>query len=421
LKPSLLSIATILALAGCLNVPETVDDVAEKGPPNPILEFESLKVGPGGDAETAVHVSPDGKTVLACSHGGFNQPSPMWASEDGGETFRRLDPQPNPVPSGDCDLAITDNGDWFIVYDTLASATVAGTSDKGRTWRIYPIAAPPFGGVDRPWIQPVGNNLYLVYADVMSAEPFNAMFTKSTDGGRTWSPPELMGTFPNQGQPNCFMGHPIVRDAGQTIHVPINCWDGVRGAAAPFANTIHLLHSRDGGRTWITLRVRGPDASAHRIVTAAYAGDAIALAFTTGHPRLDVNVILSRDGAKTWSEPLVVARGTSMPLAWPWIDARPDGSATIAWMNVTTNTTRTWQVHAARIQTTPTASLDWQGPVGPPASGNVIYEFLMVRHDQQGHAYIVYPMPGDNCRSAPAGPSGASRNQQCVHLLREAS
>jgi len=54
--------------------------------------------------------------VLACSHGGFGQPSPSWASEDGGDTWRRLDPQLNPIVSGDCACG--------SVYDTIESSTV---------------------------------------------------------------------------------------------------------------------------------------------------------------------------------------------------------------------------------------------------------------------------------------------------------
>lgn len=413
--------ALIFFLAGCLQAPAAAPDVLPSSSAVPTAQFESVKIAAGGDAETGVAVSPDGNVVLACSHGGFTQPSPLWASIDSGQTFRRIDPQPNPIVSGDCDLAITANGDWYIVYDTVASATVAASSDHGRTWRLHYFAAPPFGGVDRPWLQAVGDEVLLVYADVMAAEPFVAMFTKSADGGRTWSPPRPMGVFPDaRQQPNCFLGHPIVHDHGRTIRAPINCWNGVTGGDAPFPNTIHLLTSRDAGATWTTQRVRGPDSTAHRIVIGAYAGDALVLVFTTGHPRVDVNVVMSRDEGATWSEPMVVAHQTSMRLGWPWIDARADGSATLAWMNVTQDDSPTWQVHAARIQTSTGLSLEFEGPVGEPAKGDALYEFLMVRHDAQGRAHIVYPVPGDACQSAPIVPS-QGRNQQCVFLLRERS
>ena len=427
-KGFLLVLVLTATFSACLD--EGVPSAGAPGAAGPFASLASwtgVKIGAGGDAESSTTVSPDGKTILACSHGGFTKPSPLWASEDGGASFRYIDPQPNPIVSGDCDLAITDNGDWYIVYDTIASATVAGSSDKGRTWRFHYVAAPPFGGVDRPWIQAVGNELYLVYADVMAAEPFLSLFTKSTDGARTWSPPTPMGYARSTDQSNCFMGHHIVKDKGQTIRTPINCWPEYTDSGATFPNTINFMTSRDAGRTWITEKVTGPHISSLRTTSASYAGANGAVLWLTYSVDnktggRDVFAIRSIDDGKTWSQPLLVFPGTMVPLGWAWIDGRPDGSATVAWMdnkkpgNVS-DARRYWQVRAARLDVD--GNLAWVMPVGEPALGDAIYEFLMLDHDAQGRAHIVYVVPGDGCGQNPPAPTGATRNRQCVRYFRE--
>ncbi|MBI2078104.1 MAG: exo-alpha-sialidase [Euryarchaeota archaeon] len=423
-----LHLAWALVLSGCLTSPSELGapDGADLALP-PIPAWIPAKVGIGGDAESSVTVSPDGKTVLACSHGGFTKPSPLWASEDGGATWRHIDPQPNPIVSGDCDLAITANGDWFIVYDTIASATVAGSSDKGRTWRFHYLAAPPVGGVDRPWIQAVGNELYLIYADVMAAEPFVSFFTKSSDGGRTFSPPEVMGYFRGTEQSNCFIGHHIVKDGGRTVRVPINCWPEYTSSGNTFPSFINLMTSRDGGRTWITERVAGPHTTSLRTTSASYAGPGDATLWLTysvdnATGGRDLFAIRSLDDGKTWSAALLVAGGRQVPLGWAWLDGRPDGSATMAWMdnkkpsNVT-GPERYWQVYAARLG--PEGNVSWVMPVGAPATGNALYEFLMLRHDAEGRAHIVYVLPGEGCKVTPPPFGAQDRNKQCVHFLKE--
>jgi hypothetical protein len=189
----------------------------------------------GADTEVSTLVGPDG-LLLLCAHGAFGHPSPSWVSEDSGTTWRRLDPQPNPMVSGDCDWAIAEDGTWAIVYDTLASATVAATPDQGSTWAIDHASAIPFGGVDRPWLAAQGNDLYLAYANVMAEEPAINSLAISHDHGRTWTDQRIVHTTEGPDHPNTVIGHPLVY--GRTIRIPMASNNMASSAAGPASPTL---------------------------------------------------------------------------------------------------------------------------------------------------------------------------------------
>jgi hypothetical protein len=421
--PGLLRAASCLAalalLAGCLQ--PTTPTGATTG--LSMAPWPGTLAGPGGDAESSLAVSPDGQTVLACSHGGFTQASPLWASTDGGATFRRVEVSPNQPFDGDCDVAIGADGSWNIVYDTVASATFASSQDQGKTWWVHPFAAEPFGGVDRPWILADGDGVILTWADVMAALPFAAFFTKTSDGGRTWTPHTLIGTF-TPSEVNCFMAHPIAAPS-HAIQVPIACKDGddVLGSGPAY-----LLESADGGATWdkVPTGVRTGGS-----ITASYAGDGglwmtVDEADATG---TRLGVARSTDGGRTFTTPLWLDGNVTPGFGWFWVDGRPDGSATAAWMddadNSTGNGTGKWQVSVARLDFGGGAIHARLGRAGPIGDAAPLYEFLMVRHDASGRAYVTIPqITGPDCYKpgelpSRAGSGDLKRNQQCIYIARE--
>lgn len=108
-----------------------------------------------------------------------------------------------------------------------------------------------------------------------------------------------------------------------------------------------------------------------------------------------------------------VADGASFPsVSGPWIDARPDGTATIAWMNQTDDGRSVW---AARIG--PEGVIHAARRLIDEVDDQSVYEFLMLDHDAAGRAFIVFVLDtGDCTQTTPAAPG---RNAQCVWLLRE--
>lgn len=400
-------------LAGCLESPgdgqpsDGLGDVADDAP----WTFEQILVGPGGDAETAVHVAPDGQ-VLACSHGGFGQPSPSWSSLDGGTTWTRMDPQPNPLVSGDCDFAVLDDGTWAIVYDTVASATVAVSTDQGASWSFNYAAAVPAGGVDRPWLAADGNTFYLAYADVMAALPAINMLAVSTDGGRTWTEQHVAHTFrPEESeQPQTVIGHLLVGNG--TLRIPL------ASANLNLGGPTHLSFavSRDGGETWAEEPVTDPYPSSFHLPAAGQAPDGTLFVtrLVLDGDSFQLDVLVSRDDGQTWS-PIRVAGNVTFPsVAGPWLDVRPDGQATVAWLAQEDEGRSVW---AARIDADgvrlPARALT------EPVDDQAVFEFIMVDHDADGRAYIVYPLDTGDCTRTT--PLASGRNAQCVWLLREAA
>lgn len=415
----LLAIACLgLSLAGCL---EGGPDAGLEDGPIPgtaaMATWTSTLAGPGGDAESSLAVSADGQTVLTCSHGGFTQASPLWASTDGGETYRRIEPEPNQPFNGDCDVAITDDGAWHIVYDTIASATYASSPDGGVSWWVHLFTALPVGGVDRPWILALGDDVVLVWADVMSALPFLAFHTRTSDHGRTWSVPTVIGTFTPDGI-NCFLGHPILAPS-QALQVPIVCGDDGPISAGP----VFVLESGDEGATWDRIPTNARSGGS---IAASYAGDGglwltVSQADDEGSRH---GVVHSTDEGRSFSEPLWLDGNVTPGFGWFWVDGRPDGSATVAWMDGHEN--GTWQAAAARVRVDEGLPvLEAIGHIGPVGDEAPLYEFFMVRHDASGRAFVTIPqITGPDCFQpgqlpSQVGSGTTPRNAQCVYVVRE--
>lgn len=399
-----------VALAGCLSPAQPSPDVGAPPGPSPLAFEAPVLVGPQGDVETSLLVADDG-AVLTCSHGGFHQPSPLWASVDGA-AFRRIEVQPNPVVSGDCDLAVLDSGRWVIVYDTIASATIAWSDDRGASWGFQYAAALPIG-VDRPWIAAAGDVLYMTYSDVMAALPAVQMFARSTDGGATWVEQTPLNVAEPPDKVQAIIGRMALSDGGRTIHVPLARANLHTGGPV----FLDLAVSRDAGATWSIEPVHGPyDAGALVLPVATWAGGALHMTVVlpngTGH---DVGVL--RQTGPGWTGPHIVARGVVLPgVAGPWVDGRPDGSVTLAWLE---EVEAGWTVSAARL----TADGAVLGPVqlAEPTDRDqgIGHEFIMLDHGPDGRAHVTWPMDtGPECDPAPN--AAESRGSQCVYWAVEA-
>lgn len=374
--------------------------------------FAVADIGPGGDAETSLTIGPEG-TMLACTHGGFQWPSPLFSSLDGGLTWEREDPQPNPVPSGDCDVAVTDDGSWYIVYDTIASATVAASHDRGGSWSLVFTAAAPLGGVDRPWLEADGNDVVMVWANVMVAEPAIHAFARSQDGGRTWTETRLLGTFDDTNRLNKVIGHPIQFEDSKAWRIPVYEFSSDFGGES----LIEFWASDDDGATWRIEPGTGtmPFEPLPLPAVARDETGAMYMPISLGNDsKTDIHYVVSVDDGKTWSQPILVAPARSMSgVAGVWVDAFDD-YATMAWVeHAEDEKPEGWRVGAARIQG---SEVVWAGNLTSGVEADRIYEFLMVRHDAEGRAHVVFLAPEDGCG---AGPATRDRSRDCVRIVSE--
>lgn len=380
----------VLLLAGCASPgPEgaAAGPSTDLGPPVASLTFDpEIKVAdiPNTGHEAFLEVSADGLTLLTCAHGDFRAPAFMFASTDGGATFKQLDVG-TPMPfAGDCEVALGPNDEWSFSGKTELGITVVTTKDGGESWIINHLASPPInGGADRQWLTYAGTTLLLSHQPG-TQEVGSIVVARSTDYGATWSTPKE-AVAADAAQPWIGAGHFIVASDG-SILMPITRTGPPTPVGPGPPTRLMMARSSDEGATWTLADVAsvGPQVYA---TGAAQSGDGTLLwAFSDDG---GLSAITSSDMGVTWSEPLAIGSG----LAWdrPWTSGRPDGSFDVIWESDGT------QFNA----TTPALALSrvrfengTAGSFVPTVESSIVadvdfIEFASVAHDATGRAHVV--------------------------------
>lgn len=377
----------ILLVGGCVS-PEQARDGENDPPGDTVRVFvpgAPTKVAPvpNNQIEAVVSVSPDGRVVLTCFHGLFTETSPGYASTDGGVSWKRMAFPAHAGPGGDCETAILEDGSWAFLASTVAGATVLVSRDAGATWTVNNLAALPVNGLaDRPWLEAVGNELWLAYMP-LNFQPGTIAFTKSKDHGATWSVPIHIGT---PGPDTVVVRHGHFAVGNGTVWLPM-----VRGEPADTApRTVQIASTKDGGLTWQTRDI-------HKSTTVV--GDWPSLARTeandliflvTGRAPSNHRSILAlyqADGG-AWSEPeLIHDGGGGFGAEWPWIAGGNGRNATFIVEGAFHNDTK--HLWMGRIDAGTRRVEQW------PLMGRTGVEFASVDHDAQGNAYAVWVASGD--------------------------
>jgi hypothetical protein len=326
----------LLLLAGC---------ASPGGPPAPgVVPAPILLAGPTFEApvriasvgpeqgEFPLAVSPDGATILACTHGGFTGPAPKAVSRDGGRTWTMVQPQPTPGASGDCWADLGDDGTWYFVDSQVAANTVSSSHDQGASWIVNRLASPPIGGTaDRPYMVPLGGaRMGLTFVQDYLA-PGYVVFTQTADRGATWSAPMRI-TGLESTRANVMHGPPMVSDDRRTVLVPtfqFGTLDYPRGGAA--RGDLVLMVSPDGGGTWQPRTARADVAALFTPPAFARAGDGrLYWAFQTQNgSQQDIQLLTSADDGRSWQGPSRIAGGWAY-IGYMWMDAARDGSAVLS-------------------------------------------------------------------------------------------
>lgn len=405
-----LAALVMVGLAGCLD--ETgLDDLDPVGT-GLLADWQApIFAGPGGDAETSVHAGPDG-VVLACSHGGFQMASPAWSSLDGGQTWTRLVIEPNPLVSGDCDMAILDDGTWVIVFDTIASATIATSQDEGASWSFNYLSALPIA-VDRPWITHTGNRIHMIYADVMAVEPALNMYAYSDDHGVTWTHNVMAAYTQDTTYYTHVLGDLIVRDDG--IFAPIT-----RGDMSPLGSvpwSIQIRHSADGGATWTWKHV--VELSSPGLPLASLDDDASGRLWTVIPEGRDdgmaMSLAWSDDAGDSWTSSDALVTGQDLPgVTGPALVGMDHTSGVaVAWMNYSMDG---WHLRGFTADLVD-GHVVMDGPHDLSHAGGSegdLYEFIDVDVDDQGNLYAAFIL--DDSDACWAGVSQQGRNGQCMYI-----
>ena len=320
----------------------------------------------GHELEPAIAVNPaDRRNIIAAwkqDVGPFNgtRSDLVSSSQDGGKTWTR-----STIPGlGICtggtadspsDPWVSAGGDGTVYFSGLAAdisteppttAVVASHSgDGGRTWLPTVTVAPPLSGNETDAIvgsPTIKGHAYMVWANFTEELPRTntVEFSRTTDGGSTWSPPVLIDQttpFASDQAPRLLV---LPNGTLLTIFARV---DLEAGFGAHYA-----ARSLDEGRTWLAPVQLGPQLPLLEFVhpefghlpqphfpSAAVAPDGTAyVAFENNSSETSggIGVAKSRDGGLTWSSSMLP--GVSAYAFEPAIAVDKHGTVGVTWYDL---------------------------------------------------------------------------------------
>jgi hypothetical protein len=182
-------------------------------------------------------------------------------SHDGGATWKSgfLPPASPASPFTFGDPALASDGNGNIVYSSLGTAANGTSSvnvnistDNGDTWTAaIPVAVQgPNDGFDKDWIAigpdpqtPSRDNVYVTWTNFVRTGGSQLWFSRSTDGGLTWSSPRVLFAPVDDGVNSAFIQstNPVVDPSNGRVYVPFLHFSDAD------ADNVRLLVSDDGG------------------------------------------------------------------------------------------------------------------------------------------------------------------------------
>ena len=371
----------------------------------------------------------------------------LWKSINKGTSFTYLGqpdgaqdkcpsiPQCAGLGGGDDQIDVSPGGYLYVSSLWLGDVTMStsydggtGGVEPGQAWTVHPAAAGPGSPVDdRQWIAAYGpQTVYMTYAsDGLTIPPgvVGLFFVKSTDGGKTFSPPtEVTPVTPLN----------AVDVEGNLVVDPYNGNLYTAYVPNPGSNLIKLASSTDAGATWrITNAYTGPAGNDNRAVFPILAvdrGGNLHMTFSSCTASRSCHVYLTSStnpgaATPTWLPAVQVDSGINTAVE-PWIVAGSPGVVDITWLGSTAaspDVVSDWHVFFAQtrnaLSTTPTfeqnqaeeavmhdKSICFNGGgcagAGSPGSdlGNRdLLEYYTMTLDPDGNANIAYADSVNNC------------------------
>jgi BNR/Asp-box repeat len=259
--------------------------------------------------DPALAVAPDGTVYVSYmittrTAGGTLELTPAVAvSVDHGHSFARVSVLPVPTPAsptgnwGDRDfIAVGFDGTVYVTWDYGPSAAEVSThcnpggsctfssgdfnaviqksTDGGKTWTMPSSVSPgfPLGGVySAPIVVEPNGTLGVLYwghptdPSTLAVSPGSEYFTRSSDGGVTWSSP--VAVDPGAGSialPTWWIDGSLAVDSSGSLYAT---WDTQSGTR----DTGWLATSTDGGQTWSS-PLRVTSGSTGRLIEVAATG-----------------------------------------------------------------------------------------------------------------------------------------------------
>ena len=200
-------------------------------------------------------------------------------SHDGGQTWRSglIAPPPSGAGIGGDGVVAADRAGNFY-YSALGKDSnfvsgvfVGKSADHGDTFAAPQVVALDPGS-DKEWIavgpdprSPSRDNIYVTWTSFDNSGTNSALaFSRSTDGGATWSPMRILFAYADDG---VFSGQiqfsqPNVDKSNGRLYIPFQHYNHITGGNLLFAGPdyIRVLVSDDGGNTFYPLAFNVPGA-----------------------------------------------------------------------------------------------------------------------------------------------------------------
>ncbi len=365
----------------------------------------------------------------------------LWKSTDQGTSFTYLGqpdglqdkctpPVPQCVALGGADDSIdVSSGGYLYVSSLYVGSVTMSTSMDGATGGVQPGQAwtvnPVSTGVpveDRQWIAAYGpQTLFMTVRQAPGTG--RLLFTKSTDAGKTFSPPALLTSA------NSTEGNLVVDPYTGFLYTTF--------IPSTALNRIDLLKSVDGGTTWQTITgvytgAIGSDPAHKFTMLAVDRGGNLHLAFSSRSPSTGTHVYLTSSpfhatlGAGesgTWKAPVQVdsGSGNTVTAVMPWIVGGSPGVVDVTWLGsggVNPDTAPfNWQVFFAQVtgalSATPTitqsqvtnaavhdTNICFNGTGCTGSANRDLLEYYSMALDPAGNALIAFPDSVNNCDPA---------------------
>jgi hypothetical protein len=320
----------------------------------------SLAIGPDGSLYVAYMVGPGERT--------FSSSAPMnpvvAVSHDHGRSFDRVSTLPVPTTRNWGDrpfIAVDRGGAVYVTWDygprrdetrvicppTSScyfsagdfNAVIQSSPDGGRTWtKVAPISPGfPLGGVySAPIVAEPDGALDVLYwqhptdSNTLRVSPGFQYFTRSTDGGKTWSTPIAVGSKAGTiGLKTWWIDGSLAFDRTGTIYA---AWDTQRAGR----DTAWLSWSTNGGKRWTAPLQVASSRTEHLTQVAAAGSGSVYVAWQTIVGRKGYATFIRRYTlGKGWtSRALNVSPAYGKPKVWPGdtfgLSAKGD-SAILSW------------------------------------------------------------------------------------------
>src|SRR5436190_4648298 len=277
----------------------------------------------GGEPSLAFDPSGDGH-LYSVTPGGKDKGVNFWASPDGGNSWQYFRTIGSSAGGGDADVEVGIDHKVYVLDLEIASSAVCRSTDFGKTFGdgCETGAAQDQAGAeeDRQWISHDPKDAAISYFNYHDLALQYPIILKSTDGGSSYIP---CGNLVDPSNPlfpsaicNTIVGKSAIANDGN-IYVPIGAPTPTQvansgGGAADYGQIVVAYHQGCNGDQFANTTVYSNDGGSfsNLFISNAVGPDGAVFVIASGRltagAPYNTYLWVSRDGAKTFSQPIQV-------------------------------------------------------------------------------------------------------------------